>query len=138
MLENLQKLIHKFPGRTGSFRDQSKKKKEKTARERDLFRQLTVKLAGNNKDEQVAFLLSQAESISSKLEVVKASLNLIPKPPDFMELKKANRRAYSRIFSRIDQILPLVAGSSQPQRQLKLLEARWMHLHELDALHDEF
>ena len=134
LLENLENLIHKLPGRTDSFRNQSKKKKEKTSKERALFRQLTVKLAGDNKDEQVAFLLSQAESITSKLEVVKASLNLIPKPPDFKELKKTSRRTYRGIYSLIDKIVPLAAGSTEPQSQLKLLEARWMHVHKLQLM----
>ena len=134
LLQNLENCIRKFPGRTSSFRNQSKKQKEKTSKERDLFRKLTVKFAGTNKDEQVAFLLSQAETISSKLDVVKASLNLIPKLPDFKELKKTSRRSYRGIYSLIDKIVSLAAGSNQPQSQLKLLEARWMHVHKLPLM----
>ena len=134
LLQNLENCIRKFPGRTSSFRNQSKKQKEKISKERDLFRKLTVKFAGTNKDEQFAFLLSQAETISSKLDVVKASLNLIPKVPDFKELKKTNRKTYRGIYSLIDKIVSLAAGSDQPKNQLKLLEARWMHLHKLPLM----
>ena len=66
--------------------------------------------------------------------MVKASLNLIPKPPDFKELKKTSRRTYRGIYSLIDKIVPLAAGSTEPQSQLKLLEARWMHVHKLQLM----
>ena len=99
-------------------------------KDRDLFRQLTVKLAGPSKGEQVAFLLSQAKKISSKSDVVKASLSLVSPPPDFKHLTKEKKRPYRSIYSLIDKILPLAAGSAEPQSQLKLLEARWKHVHK--------
>ena len=96
----------------------------KRSNEVSLFRHLLKKLLGDNKQKQLtfleAFLLSQAETTSNKLHVVKASLNIILTPPDFINLKKANRRAYRGVYSLVDRIVSLAAGSSQPQSQLKL------------------
>ena len=83
----------------------SRKKGDETSKERDLFRQLTAKLAGTSKDEQIAFLPSQAVKISCKLDVVEASLNLISQPPDFMHLTKVKKRPYRKIYSLNDKIL---------------------------------
>ena len=129
-LKRFDDLIKKFPARDDPLQNESNNSRKRRSKERLLFRKLIAKLAGCSVHNQVAFLISQAQKLSSKVEVVEASLRSLPNPPDFMTLSKTNRRTYSMIHSLVDKVLPLAAGSTSPRSQLKLLEARFMFVHK--------
>ena len=92
------------------------------------------KLAGDSPDDQVSFLIYQAQKLKSKAYVLQESLNTIPTPPDFETLAKKNRQPYNHIYRLIDNVLAKAAGSSSLKSQLKILEARWKYVHKQPLL----
>ena len=93
------------------------------SRERNLFRQLLAKLAGEDKDEQVEFLVHHARKISRKT-YIKVVLESIPDPPDYITLEKKHRQTHVSVHSLIDKILRVAAGSENIQSQKKVFENR--------------
>ena len=87
MLSSLKQAIDKIPKQDNPFRNQTPSELRYRSRQRNLFRQLLAKLAGEDKDEQVALLVNQARKISKKT-YVKIVLESIPDPPDYNTLEK--------------------------------------------------
>ena len=129
MLSRLQEVIGQIPDRTDAFGDESDIEKRERCPERALFRQLVAKLAGKDKDQQTRFLITQARKISRNT-YVQITLESIPKPPDYAELHKKNRKTYAHVHNVIDKVLPIAAGSDSLLSQKKIFENRWEFLHK--------
>ena len=126
MLSNLEEAIDQIPNQD---RNQTPRQFRKRAGLRLLFRKLLVKLAGEDKDEQVAFMVHQARKVSSKT-YIKAVLESIPNQPDYVTLDKKNRPTYFPVRSLLDEILPIAAGTENIPSQKKLFENRWEFMHK--------
>ena len=129
MLSNLERAIDQIPNQDCPFRNQSWNQLKHRARERHLFRKLVAKLAGEEKDDQVAFMINQSRRVS-RTTYVKAVLESIPKQPDYDSLEKKNRQTHAHIHRLIDQILRIAAGSENIQSQKKIFENRWEYMHK--------
>ena len=64
MLSSLEQAIEQIPKQDKPFRNQSPNELKHRSKERKLFRKLLAKLAGEDPDQQVAFLANQARKIS--------------------------------------------------------------------------
>ena len=128
-LSALEKVIDGIPEQVDTFRNQSMSQRKHRSKERSLFRKFLAKLAGPDKEDQVAFMVNQAQVISSKT-YVKAVLKSIPEIPDYLTLQKKNRPTYAHVHSLIDKILPIAAGSEEINSQKRVFESRWEFLHK--------
>ena len=122
-------MIDGIPEQVDTFRNQSMSQRKHRSKERSLFRKFLAKLAGPDKEDQVAFMVYQAQVISSKT-YVKAVLKSIPEIPDYLTLQKKNRPTYAHVHSLIDKILPIAAGSEEINSQKRVFESRWEFLHK--------
>ena len=77
----------------------------------------------NKKTDRLNNVIKHAKKISRSTYIEKA-LETIPVPPEYSSLNKKDGAKYSNVHSLLDIILPIVAGSSSPESQLKLLENR--------------
>ena len=108
--------------------DLSPRQIENISRRRSFFRKLVEKVVGMNKDEQVAFLISEARKINQKT-YVQAALSSIPKPPDYSSLDRSHRQQYNHVHKLIDLVLPIAAGSESLSSQRQVFENRWQYYH---------
>ena len=69
MLSSLEQAIDQIPNQDISYRNQSTCQLKQRTRERLLFRKLVAKLAGEEKDDQVAFMINQSRRVSNKTYV---------------------------------------------------------------------
>ena len=122
-MSNLELAIDEIPKQDSPFKNQSSAQLKNRTRERSLFRKLAAKLAGEEKGDQVAFMINQSRKVSSKT-YVKDVLKSIPKLPDYVELEKKNRQTHAHVHSLIDQILRIAAGSENIESQKKVFENR--------------
>ena len=129
VLSRLEELIDQIPEQTDAFGDQTETQKRKRTDERRLFRELVSKLAGKDKNEQTKFLIDQARKISRKT-YVQITLESIPKPPDYAELDKKNRKTYAHVHKLIDKALHIAAGSDSLLSQKKVFENRCAFVHK--------
>ena len=111
-----------------SSNDISARQKEDISRRRSFFRKLLEKVVGNDKDQQVEFLIQEARKINKKT-YVQAALRSIPMPPDYSSLDKIHRPRHSHVHKLIDLILPLAAGSETATSQKLIFKSRWQYLH---------
>ena len=123
MLSSLKQAIDKIPKQDNPFRNQTASELKHRSKERNLFRKLLAKLAGEDKDEQVEFLVHHARKISRKT-YIKVVLESIPDPPDYITLEKKHRQTHASVHSLIDKILRVAAGSENIQSQKKVFENR--------------
>ena len=128
-LSSLHKVLDKIPDQVDSFQSLSQYQVEKRSKDRKMFRKLLSKLSGNDKDDQIAFLINEARTISSQT-YVKVALKSIPRPPDYATLLKKNRQTHARVHQLIDEILPIAAGSTSLISQKSVFENRWNFLHK--------
>ena len=124
----VEKAIKFLPEKSELIENQPTQSETEVERRCEFLANLTKKIF-SKKNEQVTSLLSQAQKISSTT-CVQQVLKSIPIPPDYATLDKKQRRNYSHLHNLIDIILPLAAGSSSPESQLKLLENRWKYIHK--------
>ena len=129
VLSSLDKVLDQIPDQTNAFRSQTDYQFKKRFKERMVFRKLLAKLSGNEKDDQIEFLINEARLISSQT-YVKVTLKSIQKPPDYATLAKRNRQTHAHVHQLIDEILPIAAGSTSLISQMKVFENRWNFLHE--------
>ena len=87
ILSSLEQAINQVPEQLNAFRSQSDNEKNQRAKERKLFRKLLVKLAGIEKDDQLAFLVEVSRKINKK-SYVQVTLDSIPTPPDYSSTEK--------------------------------------------------
>ena len=87
MLSSLKQAIDEMPSEPCPFRNITPSALKKRKKFCVLFRKLLAKLAGDDIDEQIAFMVKQMRKISSKT-YVKAVLESIPDPPDYNTLEK--------------------------------------------------
>ena len=120
ILSNLKEAIDQIPNHD---RNQTPRQLRQRAGLRLLFRKLLVKLAGEDKDDQVSFMINQSRRVSSKT-YVNIVLKPIPELPDYVALEKKNRPTHSHVHSLIDQILRIAAGSENIESQKKIFENR--------------
>ena len=128
-LQMLQTAVDLIPEQDIPFRQQTTYHQSKRVRERKVFRKLAAKLAGADKEDQVAFLIDQARKVDRKTYVV-AALKSITTPPDYISIQKDKRPTYAHVHRLIDIILPIVAGSSSSASQKKIFENRWAFVHK--------
>ena len=102
---------------------------KKGSREGILSRRILEKLLGNDKQNQLNFLMHQAKVIDRKTYITRA-LKTIPKPPTYSELTKNQRRAFEHVYSLVEEVVRIAAGSTSKEDQLKLLEDRWLLTHK--------
>ena len=87
ILSNLQHAINNVPEQVNAFKTQSDSEKNERVKERKLFQKLLAKLAGNEKDDQLAFLMEIARKINRKT-YVQAALESIPTTEDYESREK--------------------------------------------------
>ena len=85
LLLSLKEVIDRIPEQAQTYKNQTESQQNKRSKERSLFRKFLAKLAGNDKEDQVAFLVNQAKVISRKT-YIKAMLQSIPKQPDYLTI----------------------------------------------------
>ena len=129
MLSSLKQAIDKIPKQDNPFRNQTASELKHRSKERNLFRKLLAKLAGADKDNQVAFLVTKARRICSKT-YMKVVLESIPNQPDYLTIEKKNRQTFAPVHSLIDEILRIAAGSGNIVSQKKIFESRWEVMHK--------
>ena len=76
-----------------------------------------AKLAGEDKKDQIAFMVDRARKMSSKT-YMKAVLESIPEWPSYLTLEK-----YTYVLSLINQLLPIAAGSENSLSQKKVFKS---------------
>ena len=128
LLSSLEEVIDQIPDQTQSFRSQTQGQIRKRSKERTVFRRFLAKLSGDDKNDQIAFLINQAQKISRRT-YVKVALHSIQKPPDYATLQKRSRETHAHIYQLIDEILPIAAGSTSLISQMRVFENRWKFLH---------
>ena len=79
-------------------------------------------------DDQISFLVDQAKKLSKKT-YVNVTLKSMDVAPDFATMSRETRRYYRHVHKLVDTILPIVAGSTTPDSQFKLLKTRWVEIH---------
>ena len=128
-LENVRTAIRELPDQLVGYSSQTSRQKRKKLVQRKIFRELLVKLAGSNVDDQITFLVDQAKTISKRtyVHVTLASMDVAP---DFGTMTRDSRKYWRHIHKLVDKILPLAAGSATPNSQIKLLKVRWAVLHD--------
>ena len=129
MLSSLQQVIKKIPDQLNAFRSQLPNQTTERSKELKLFRALLAKLAGNDKNHQTAFLVSQAHKIC-RTTYVQVALESIPAPPNYATLPKKNRGTYAHVHGLIDKVLPIAAGSTSLNSQRLVFKNRWKLLHK--------
>ena len=129
LLSGLKQAVDLLPEQVLPFRQQTKYHHHKRSPERKLFKILTAKLAGSEKEDQVAFLMNQARNLSRET-YVSAALDSVTIPPNYASIEKKNRPTYRHVHKLIDAVLPIAAGSSSIISQKKIFEARWEFLHK--------
>ena len=87
MLSSLGQAIDQIPKQDSPYGNQSLNQLKHRARDRRLFRKLVAKLAGEDKDDQVSFMINQSRRVSSKT-YVNVVLESIPEQPDYVALEK--------------------------------------------------
>ena len=102
---------------------------KKGSQEGILFRRLLEKLLGNDKQNQLNFLMHQARVIDRKTYITRA-LKTIPILPIYSELTKNQRRSFVHVYSLVEKVVRIAAGSTSKEDQLKLLEDRWLLTHK--------
>ena len=127
-LRRLQQAVDLIPEQDIPFREQTKYHQSKRLRERKVFRELTAKLAGGSKEDQVVFLINQARKVDRKTYVL-AALRSVTIPPEYISIQKDKRPPFAHVHRLIDAILPIAAGSSSIASQKKVFENRWAFLH---------
>lgn len=104
-------------------RDESNKPDINSERKRAILLNLTEKIFSSKK-EAINFYLTKEPSIKSTT-YVKMALENLAVPPDFSKItNRLSRRKYADIYSLLDMILPIAAGSKSPSVQLSLIESR--------------
>ena len=87
ILSNLQNAIDNVPEQVNAFKTQSDSEKNERVKERKLFQKLLAKLAGNEKDGQLACLMEIARKINRKT-YVQAAVESIPTTADYESREK--------------------------------------------------
>ena len=67
MLSSLKQAIDKIPKQDNPFRNQTASELKHRSKERNLFRKLLAKLAGEDEDEQVEFLDTMPEKFAGNI-----------------------------------------------------------------------
>ena len=75
LLSSLEEVIDQIPDQTQSFRSQTQGQIRKRSKKRTVFRKFLAKLSGDDKNDQIAFLINQAQKISRRT-YVKVALHL--------------------------------------------------------------
>lgn len=127
-LQRVRRAIEELPGQQVGYNSQSDRQKRKRNKQHVIFRELLVKLAGSDVSDQIHFLVDQAKKVS-KQTYVHVTLESVNAPPDFATMDRESRRHFRHLHKLVDTVLPLAAGSTSPESQMKLLKARWVVLH---------
>ena len=105
-LQRLQQAVYLIPEQDIPFCEQTKYHQSKRLRERKVFRELTAKLAGGSKEDQVVFLINQARKVDRKTYVL-AALRSVTIPPEYISIQKDKRPPFAHVHRLIDAILPI-------------------------------
>ena len=73
--------------------------------------------------------MHQARVIDRKTYITRA-LKTIPILPIYSELTKNQRRSFVHVYSLVEKVVRIAAGSTSKEDQLKLLEDRWLLTHK--------